>query len=164
MPGDVTHGDLLMFSLLKNLSVRIKVVAAFACVLAIAVALGVFSSQRLSAVNDVAEEVRGNWLPASVALGELNYHSMRYRQLQARYLLRTTPEGWAAETKTMEDVRAAIAAVEKTYAKTVDSPRERELADAFMAKWQTYSAGKTRWPSSSKRADCKPRSNFTMRI
>lgn len=128
-----------MFSLLKNLSVRIKVVAAFACVLAIAVALGVFSSQRLTAVNDVAEDVRGNWLPASVALGELNYHSMRYRQLQARYLLRTTPEGWAAETKTMEDVKAAIADVEKTYAKTVDSPQERVLSDAFMTKWQTYS-------------------------
>src|SRR3954468_11389386 len=108
-------GDLLMFSLLKNISVRIKVVAAFACVLAIAVALGAFSIQRLNAVNDVAEEVRGNWLPASIALGELNYHSMRYRQLQARYLLRTTDEGRAAEIKTMEDVKAQFAAAEKLY-------------------------------------------------
>ena len=71
----------------QNLSIRSKVMTAFAAVLAVTVVLGVFSITRLSIVNDGAITVSDNYLVASNGLSDLAANAMRYRQLQASYLL-----------------------------------------------------------------------------
>ena len=72
---------------IKDWSVSRKVISAFALILVATVALGVFSVERLSQVNDKAADIRTNWLPATRMLGEIKYLSMRYRQRQAIYLM-----------------------------------------------------------------------------
>jgi hypothetical protein len=44
----------------------------------------------LGAVNGEAEQIRSTWLPATMYLGKISAASMRYRQVQAQYILETT--------------------------------------------------------------------------
>ncbi|HUA56143.1 MAG TPA: MCP four helix bundle domain-containing protein, partial [Candidatus Sulfotelmatobacter sp.] len=67
----------------QNLSIKSKVTTAFAFVLSLTVVLGLYAVQRLSDVNDHAAEIRDNWLPATRALGDFSFHTMRFRQIEA---------------------------------------------------------------------------------
>jgi len=125
-------------STFQNLSVRAKVIGAFAVVLIATVALGAFAIERLSDVDSHAENIRNNWLPSVQHLGELNYDATRIRQKQASYLLEPTEEGrarQAADVKTLEaDADRAI----QIYEPFIGPGRERDLASKFEAAWQTF--------------------------
>jgi len=55
----------------KNMTIKAKVIASFAAVLAVTMALGLFAILRLADVNDQAADIRNNWLPSTRTLGEL---------------------------------------------------------------------------------------------
>jgi hypothetical protein len=76
--------------LLDNLSVRGKVIGAFAAVLVCATGLGLFAIQRLDAVNANAQEIRDNWLPSTRVLGRMAQVTERLRSNQGLQLLATT--------------------------------------------------------------------------
>ena len=67
----------------ENLSIRSKVMTAFASVLIVTAILGVFSINRLSIVNQGAVTVTENYLVAANALSKISSNAVRYRQLQA---------------------------------------------------------------------------------
>ena len=83
----------------QNLSIRAKVISAFATVLAVTALLGVFSINRLSTVNDGAETVATNYLVGSDGLADFAYNAMRYRQLQAAHILDSAPAAKAKKPK-----------------------------------------------------------------
>ena len=85
----------------QNLTIRSKVMSAFATVLIVTAMLGVFAINRLSTVNDGAETVASNYLVGSDGLADLAYNAMRYRQLQAAHILQSTPQAKAKEAETM---------------------------------------------------------------
>jgi methyl-accepting chemotaxis protein len=125
---------------LQNLKIRTKVMAAFGLVLVVAVTLGLFAMQRLSAVNDKAVDMRDNWLPATRYLGTYSYATMRYRALSSMYLLTTTPEERAAEEKNLADAEVTVQKVWADYETTVTEGEERKLADQVKANWSGYLA------------------------
>lgn len=129
---------MFIFSALRNLSVRSKVIASFLCVLAVTVGLGEFSVRSLSDVEGNAEEIRSNWLPATMYLGKIAASSTRYRQVQAQYILEATDEGRDADLKALDGIKADIADAVENYAPTVTTAEERPLAAAFQQKWQAY--------------------------
>ena len=98
----------------ENLSIRNKVMSAFAVVLTITAILGIFAINRLSAVNDSAVDLASNYLVAADALGDVSYNSMRFRQLQAAHILGLTPAAKAKEAnpdgekKSLEDLLVDI--------------------------------------------------------
>ena len=51
-------------SRISNLSIRTRVIAAFATVLFVTVGLGLFAKARIGEVNEEAVDIRNNWLPA----------------------------------------------------------------------------------------------------
>lgn len=77
---DVTH-------LLNRLSIRGKVIAAFAAVLVCTVGLGFFAIQRLDAVNANAQAFRDDYLPSTRTLGHMAQLSERLRMNQGGQLL-----------------------------------------------------------------------------
>jgi methyl-accepting chemotaxis protein len=124
----------------ENLSIRNKVMTAFATILIVTVILGVFAINRLATVNADTVEVSGNYLVASDSLGDVSYASMRYRQLQAAHILAATQQGKAQEAETM---RAEINDFNKAwelYAPTVDEGKERTIADRVQPAWNAYIA------------------------
>ncbi len=124
----------------QNLTIRSKVMSAFATVLTVTVMLGVFSVNRLSTVNDGAVMLSSNYLSAANGLSELAYSAMRYRQLQAAHILAPTPEGKAKEAETMSRALQNVEEGWTTYSPTVDAGYERGVADKFHAEWNTYVA------------------------
>ncbi len=121
-------------------SIAARVIFAFAAVLVVVLALGLTSINRLGVVNDGAVDIRSNWLVAARALGDFQFHTMRFRQIEAAALLAETPEQAAKEVaslkKVAEDAQTAWAA----YEKTIDSAEEHGIADPVKAGWQAYLA------------------------
>jgi len=125
-------------SFFADLSIRTKVIGAFATVLVATVGLGFFAVDQLQAVNSRAAEVRVNWLPALYDLGRLAQFSEKYRLNQSQLLLETTPEAIAkreAEIKVILDNRTAAWG---TYLPTVSTAEERSYADGISKNWDEY--------------------------
>ena len=124
---------------MKNLTIRLRVIASFAIVLMATICLGLFASHRLSAVNAAAADVSGNWLPAANHLGDLTQEFESYRSRQGQILLQTGDEqaamyGKLAETKSK--VEKAMA----DYLATVNTAEERMLADEMKTSVDAYLA------------------------
>jgi len=124
----------------QNLSIRSKVMTAFAAVLAVTVVLGVFSITRLSIVNDGAITVSDNYLVASNGLSDLAANAMRFRQLQASILLMTDASTRSSSLQTMTQVLAGADKGWNTYAPTIDPGYERGIADKFHGELTDYIA------------------------
>jgi len=124
----------------QNLTIRSKVLMAFATVLTVTTLLGIFSITRLSSVNDGAVIVSGNYLVASNALGAFQYNTTRYRQMQASAYMATTPE---AKAKEIAKGRVQLENAQKEwaiYAATVDAGVESEMAAKIQPLWNDYLA------------------------
>src|SRR5260370_32652876 len=121
-----------VLSSFKNITIKTKLIAAFAAVLAVTMGLGVFAILRLAAVNDQAAEIRDNWLPATRALGELSGKTERYRIAEAGYVMSRTAEHIAVAER---NISAAMEARDKAWAAyepLIAPGAERQLADAFL--------------------------------
>ena len=90
--------------LLAQLSIRSKIIAGFAAVLICTIGLGLFSTQRLDAVNANAQDIKDDYLPSTRILGRLAQVSERVRSNRgvaaagdhrraARAVLRATMQG-----------------------------------------------------------------------
>src|SRR5579863_8859482 len=117
--------------MLANVSIKVKLIAAFATVLVCTIGLGMFAVQRLDSVNAAAAEMRQQVVPTTRVLGELAYHTMRLRQLEATDALAPDATARAAEENTMRNVAAQVQKAFATYDPYVDSGEERQLADAM---------------------------------
>jgi methyl-accepting chemotaxis protein len=125
----------------NNITIRSKIIGAFALVLFVTTALGVFALQRIAAVNDGANEITGNWLVATRALGDFATATMRYRQVQGSIGLASTPEMRAHETEHLEkDVMAQVRSALAAYEPTVTPGEERELYNQVKPQWLSYMA------------------------
>ena len=121
-----------------NLTIRTKVVGAFAAVLVVTAILGLFAIQRLALVNASTVEITGNFLTAQTQLGIINGSAMRFRQLEATHVFADTPEKKAKEEGTMTAVLGEVDAAWAIYAPTVDAGEEKELADQLTPAWSHY--------------------------
>jgi methyl-accepting chemotaxis protein len=121
-----------------NLSVKAKVSIAFAAVLLLTMALGLFAVQRLSIVNAAAVDIRANLLPGSRALGDYSFHTMRFRQIEAAALLASTPEQAAKEASTLTQVAADAQKAWDSYVSKLASGSDRQLTNEIKAGWDNY--------------------------
>ena len=127
-------------NLINNVSIKTKVTVAFIAVLLITLALGLFSIERLGAVNAAAAEVRDVWLPSTRSLGRFAKLAERYRLVESKYVAATTDEeraddmGWLRQTLDLaEQARAS-------YEPLIAPGQERQLADRLDDAWQNYLA------------------------
>ncbi|MDC7684998.1 methyl-accepting chemotaxis protein [Asticcacaulis sp. BYS171W] len=121
----------------RNITIRSRIVAAFALLLISTVALGLFAVNRLSAVNKAVDELGSNWLPTANTLGDMSqsFELMRLRQLQ----LLTSDEAGRSEIVT--NIGKASDALEKTladYKPLVTPGEEQALADQVFHNMETY--------------------------
>jgi methyl-accepting chemotaxis protein len=132
-------------SRISNLSIRTRVIAAFATVLFVTVGLGLFAKARIGEVNEEAVDIRNNWLPATRDLGTLASVTERIRSNQAVQLLASTPDEAARLRDRMPAILAARDAAWKHYEPTVTPGEERRLADAYLEAWNGYQAMSKTW-------------------
>jgi methyl-accepting chemotaxis protein len=120
------------------ISIRLKVILAFAIVLCCTTGLGVFALQRLDGVNQAAARIRDNALPATKILGELAYHTMRFRQLEATYALSPDAQAKAKEAASMYKVGDQAARALQAFGPFIAPGEGRRLADQMTQLWAAY--------------------------
>jgi methyl-accepting chemotaxis protein len=125
-------------SWLTNLTIRTKVIGAFAAVLVVTGILGVFAIQRLALVNASTVEITGNFLTAQTQLGIINGSAMRFRQLEAAHIFAPTADLKAKEERTEDSVLAEVQRAWDVYAPTVDAGVEKDMADQMTPAWSHY--------------------------
>ena len=125
----------------RDLSIQTKVMAAFVAVFLTTLALGLFSLSETASVNDKALDVRDNWLPSTVALGDLEGAVVAVQAREAEFLVAAadkTPGRLAAAAQAFQD---AVAAADKAYAAYAPlitaGTRDEALMKTFVASWAT---------------------------
>jgi methyl-accepting chemotaxis protein len=96
-----------------NSTIRTKVLAAFGMVFLATCGLGLFGMSRTAAVNDAAQDIRDNWLPATAALGKLATSIEFYRLGEARVAVTALGKDLSKISEDAVAVAQAQAAVEK---------------------------------------------------
>jgi methyl-accepting chemotaxis protein len=123
---------------LNDLSIRWKIVSAFGFLLLVTIGLGLFSLQRLGAVDAKARDIRDNWLVATRALGDFAWSTLRYRQQQSLYLVQTDPAARKDTEKVMADALSRADAAWSVYAPTITAGEEELMAGKIKIGWQQY--------------------------
>ena len=123
---------------LNNMTIRTKIIAAFALVLVVTGALGAFAINRLSLVNDSTVVIDTNYLTAQTQLGVINGSAMRLRQVEAAHIFAASDEDRRKEEATATAVQKEVADAYIIYDKTVDAGWERDMNNRFAPLWAHY--------------------------
>src|SRR4029077_21184891 len=102
------------------------------------IALGLFATQRLDAVNEASAQIRHDYLPSTRILGEIAYHTMRFRQLEATAGLAPDAAARGAEEVSMRPVQEEGSKAFEAYWPLVSGDEERQLADRLKQAWADY--------------------------
>jgi len=133
-----------MSFLVSRLSIRIKIILAFAVVLCGTCSLGTFAIYRLDGVARTAANLRDNWLPTTRALGEIALYAERLRVNETLQALAVTADDRAKIATRISDNAKMFEARFKDYVALIelDPPtiivEERALADRMLEAWKAY--------------------------
>jgi methyl-accepting chemotaxis protein len=127
-----------MLPVFRSLTIRLKVFAAFAAVLACTVGLGLFAIQQLDAVNANAREIKDNWLPSTRVLGRIAQISERLRQNRGSLLLAMTDAQRAQYSNNILEQGRLYAQLRDAYQPLISPGEEQRLAEAFDTAWKRY--------------------------
>ena len=133
--------------MLKNFTIRLRLIAAISLLLLTTVGIGIFSWLSLDTVNAQSNAVATNWLPATQAIGSLSEDFERYRLLQGVALLRSGEDRentLAKAHKTLEEIGQDL----KEYDPTITKGKEEGLAKAMHAALEDYFAISAKFESS----------------
>ncbi len=127
-----------MRHLFARASIRGKIIAAFAFVLMTTIGVGLFSMQRMSMMNDASDEIRTNYLPSVVAIGELTSLAQKLRIRESRHILSTDAAEMRSEGKVMDDLLAAYAQARAKYGPMIDPGEETDRYKRIDELWSQY--------------------------
>jgi methyl-accepting chemotaxis protein len=121
-----------------RLSIRSKITAVVALIVATLVGLGILAIFKMRAMNENTVQIATNWLPSIKALGELHAGVISYRATVRSHLLAETLEDKQAVEKTLENIVENNTKIRRSYEGMISSPEERALYDAWSKHWQEY--------------------------
>ncbi|MFC5309694.1 MCP four helix bundle domain-containing protein, partial [Azospirillum picis] len=123
---------------LANFSIRSKSILVFSIITLMALALGLFSLGRMSAMNEGSEVVRRNWLPSVNAAARLYTAFDYYRIIEAAHIISTADADMATEEKSLAEVIASFESARKEYERYVTPGWETETYRKFLVNWNAY--------------------------
>ncbi|MBB4211842.1 methyl-accepting chemotaxis protein [Rhodothalassium salexigens DSM 2132] len=123
---------------MKQMTIRKKLIAVFVVIFALTCLQGLFSINRLAAVNHASTVITENWLPSVDLIGRINTLTSDYRIAQGTHVMNTD----AAEIR---DAETALTKVDdlirersEAYERLISSEEERSLFMLFRDKWADY--------------------------
>jgi len=122
-------------------SVRVKLLVGFGVVLALTLALGVFTTAKLGEVNTAASDLATNWLPSVRLLADLRVAEKDLREAELLHVLATDP----AEMRRLDGVvDDAAKHVDKLFADyeplCIPNTPDCQMLHASKQEWQAYLA------------------------
>ncbi|MDP9376274.1 MAG: methyl-accepting chemotaxis protein [Actinomycetota bacterium] len=122
-----------------RLSVRTKLLAGFALVVALAMAVGVVALVKMASINESTKFQSEMVVPGVAVIGDINGITSDYRAAQLDHVIaepgsRQLESAEAAMKDENSDMDAAI----KAYEPTITLPEDRRQFDALVASWERY--------------------------
>jgi len=148
--------------MLSRLSLRSKLITAFALLLCFTVGLGLFAVQRLVTIQAVTTDLASNWLPSTRAVGEIANAAERLRSSQVALLL---PQGQQRREERMQRLGSWMQAVDKAfvaYEPLIAGDEEAQRAEAMKNSWATYRKQSESFVVSMQERDAGGATNFLM--
>ncbi len=124
----------------SNARIRSKIIAAFAAVLAVTLALGVLAIDRIGAVNASVALIRDDYLPSGTALGRIVAAIEQVRIKEARHMMATDAAEIANEAVLLRKTVGAYEAARHAYEALIDPGEEQERFNRIDTLWVTYKA------------------------
>ncbi|MEE7489857.1 methyl-accepting chemotaxis protein [Methylobacterium oryzae CBMB20] len=121
---------------LQSLSIRSKLIAAFAVLLLFLGGLSVIGLRSASTLNGLLIDVETNWLPSVRAASQIDSLTGRYTTSLLRHILTEEPQMLASVDNDLVDRGKKIEAATKIYEALISSPEERALYEAFNREWR----------------------------
>jgi methyl-accepting chemotaxis protein len=125
---------------MKNMRIAYKILMSLSLIISMIGILGAFTFNRVGAMDQIAEEIRTNWMVSIGILGDLQGDTASYRITQARWLMTEdgTERDNAMKRSDMFEQR-----VEKDFEKyrpTIMSAEERRQFEMLVEEWRNYLA------------------------
>ncbi|HYH44096.1 MAG TPA: methyl-accepting chemotaxis protein, partial [Thermoanaerobaculia bacterium] len=127
-------------SLLHRLSIRTKIVAAFALLLATTAGVGALAVVSLARLDASAVGLRDNYMPSIYHLGELQMNLQRLWRRQELATMAPTQEAAKANEARMVTLQQAVDSAVAAYRPLIEGPEEQALFDAYLAVKAGYDA------------------------
>ncbi|WP_424812860.1 methyl-accepting chemotaxis protein [Roseococcus sp. YIM B11640] len=116
---------------LARLSIRTKLISAFAALILLAGGLGAFALNRVGAVRAIAVDIQTNWLPSVRVIGRLSLAVADHRFYVAVSVLNTGEANLRLAQDGLQRAAARVTALRADYELLISSPEERRLAQRF---------------------------------
>ncbi len=121
-----------------NLSIKMKLLAAFCVMLAIIAGLSIFSAVKIKAINTASTEIVTNWLPSAQYIAQMRDALLDLRNIELQYLQSPPPEQRHQLVLDMQTKRASFEKIQNRYEPLIASMEERRLYQDFTKWWQEY--------------------------
>ena len=110
-----------------------KLLTAYSLLLAIMALTGLFAMEKIGEVDALSGELRGRWLPAAEALGDIHAYLSQYR-IKQRDLIDAPSE---RTQKLVRNAQMVVDGLMDDYAKHVDTRQKAQL-DTLRQNWNGY--------------------------
>ncbi|MFN3357362.1 MAG: methyl-accepting chemotaxis protein [Pseudomonas sp.] len=123
-----------------DLKISTKLISSFLVVLALTAVMGVFAILQLGAVNQAAQDIKGNWMPSMRAAAGMRFYAANYRLKENRHIgteiaeEKTQAEREAAESRQQFETRMG------TYEQLLSNEEDRQLLASVKSAWDAYLA------------------------
>ncbi|ACL60089.1 methyl-accepting chemotaxis protein [Methylobacterium nodulans] len=121
-----------------RLSIRAKLVAAFAVLTALMIGLGCISLAGLTRIDTLLQRVQKDRLPSVRTAGEIDALTGRYNTSLIRHLLTTDEKSLAGVDADLAQRRAKLDEATTRYLPLIGSDAERTLFETFRRDWQAF--------------------------
>jgi methyl-accepting chemotaxis protein len=127
--------------MLARLSIRAKITAVVAFMLAAMSAMGALNVRQMYVINSSTVDIVSNWLPSVQTLGEVRAATITYRAIVRSHLLATNEAGKQAQEELLAKWTDILDKARKTYEPMITTPEERAIYNEFSASWAEYFDG-----------------------
>jgi len=124
---------------LSNLRIGAKLGAAFAAIVVMTMALGVFAWSQLSAINSNVVDLATNWLPSIQVLGEMQDTLGQIRRAEGQHVIATAANDKKAQEDRTRKLIQSLSEQEKRY-EGMQTPPEKLIYAEYLQHRQAYLA------------------------
>jgi methyl-accepting chemotaxis protein len=123
-----------------DLKISTKLISSFLVVLALTAAMGGFAIHQLGAVNQAAQDIKGNWMPSMRAAAGMRFFAANYRLKENRHIGTEIAEEKAQAEREADDARQQFETRMGTYEQLLSNDEDRQLLASVNSAWTAYLA------------------------
>jgi len=139
---------------LSDLRIGTKLGAAFAAIVVMTMALGLFAWSQLGAINNNVVDLASNWLPSIRVLGEIQDTLGQIRRAEGQHVIATVPEEKKAQEERTRKLVQLLGEQEKRY-EAMLTPPERPIYAEYQQHRQAYLASSEKLAALSSQGEDK---------